>query len=168
MDVIFDIDGTTLDISHRLKYVKQSPKNWKAFRDPKEKEFDVPILPIISIAKALIKVNHQIIFASGRSEEERMDTVVSLSDYFLLDGWTEVSDRINWTSNHEHWPTLPFYMRKTGDYRKDTVVKGEMYDQMLADGYEPSMVFDDRPSVIRMWRELGDLTVIDVGQGLEF
>ena len=59
-------------------------------------------------------------------------------------------------------------MRKTGDYRKDTVVKGEMYDQMLADGYEPSMVFDDRPSVIRMWRELGGLTVIDVGQGLEF
>ena len=39
---------------------------------------------------------------------------------------------------------------------------------MLADGYEPSMVFDDRPSVIRMWRELGRLTVIDVGQGLEF
>ena len=29
-------------------------------------------------------------------------------------------------------------------------------------------VVDDRPSVIRMWRELGGLTVIDVGQGLEF
>ena len=59
-------------------------------------------------------------------------------------------------------------MRKDGDYRKDTIVKGEMYDQMLADGYEPTMVFDDRPSVLRMWREIDGLKVIDVGDGLEF
>ena len=58
-------------------------------------------------------------------------------------------------------------MRKEKDYRADTIVKGEMFDQMLADGYEPTMVFDDRPSVIRMWRTIG-LTVVDVGQGVEF
>ena len=32
MDVIFDIDGTLLDISHRLKFIQQKPKDWKAFR----------------------------------------------------------------------------------------------------------------------------------------
>ena len=30
---IFDIDGTLLDISHRLKHIKKTPKDWKAFRD---------------------------------------------------------------------------------------------------------------------------------------
>ena len=59
-------------------------------------------------------------------------------------------------------------MRKEGDYRSDTIVKEEMYNQMLVDGYKPTMVFDDRPSVLRMWRELGSLTVIDVGLGVEF
>ena len=53
MDIIFDIDGTLLDISHRLRHIKQKPKNWKAFRDPKEKTFDVPIMPVIRIATAL-------------------------------------------------------------------------------------------------------------------
>jgi hypothetical protein len=38
---------------------------------------------------------------------------------------------------------------------------------MVADGYKPEMVFDDRPSVIHMWRELG-LKTIDVGLGIDF
>ena len=59
-------------------------------------------------------------------------------------------------------------MRKNRDYRPDTIVKKEMYDQMLVDGYKPTLVFDDRPSVLRMWREIVGLTVVDVGMGIEF
>ena len=87
MDVIFDIDGTTLDISHRLKYVKQTPKNWKAFRDPKEKVHDEPIMPIINIARAFL-FNHprdRIIFASGRSESERADIFGKLNKNYYID-----------------------------------------------------------------------------------
>ena len=43
-----------------------------------------------------------------------------------------------------------------------------MYEQMLVDGYKPKLVFDDRPSVLRMWREIEGLQVVDVGHGVEF
>ena len=172
MDVIFDIDGTLLDITHRLKYIKQWPKDWNSFRSPGEKVYDVPILPIINIATALSMAGHRLIFASGRLEEERLDTVRSLSKWFLLDGWAKIYNPADFGEMYEDDPEKvpwhPFYLRKNNDYRADTIVKGEMFDQMLADGYEPTMVFDDRPSVIRMWKELGGLTVIDVGEGKEF
>jgi len=172
MDIIFDIDGTLLDISHRLRHIKQKPKNWKAFLDPKEKTFDVPIMPVIRIATALMHSPYppnRIIFASGRSESERVDTVRSLSKWFLLDGWQGIYNPEDFGEGYtlENTPTSPFYMRKDKDYRKDTIVKREMYDHMVADGYKPEMVFDDRPSVIRMWRELG-LKTIDVGLGINF
>ena len=38
---------------------------------------------------------------------------------------------------------------------------------MRDDGYNPIMAFDDRPNVIRMWREQG-LMVADIGKGVEF
>ena len=170
MDVIFDIDGTLLDISHRLKHIKKTPKDWKAFRDPKEKVHDEPIMPIINIARAFL-YNHprdRIIFASGRSESEIVDTVLSLSEWFLLDGWQKVTPDGKLGDAVETYPTSPFYMRAENDFRKDTIVKKEMYEQMLVDGYKPKLVFDDRPSVLRMWREIEGLQVVDVGHGVEF
>lgn len=173
MDVIFDIDGTLLDISHRLKYIKQTPKNWKAFRDPKQKWLDGPIIPVIRIATALMHApypKNRIIFASGRSESERADTVRSLSEWFLLDGWQDIYNPKWFGEGYtlENTPTSPFYLRAEKDFRADTVVKREMYEQMLEDGYKPELVFDDRPSVLRMWREIDGLKVVDVGHGVEF
>lgn len=31
MDIIFDIDGTLADCSHRLHWIQSKPKNWNAF-----------------------------------------------------------------------------------------------------------------------------------------
>ena len=84
MDIIFDIDGTLLDISHRLRFVNVNPKDWKAFRDPKQKRWDEPRLEIIQIADALQKRAHRLIFASGRLESERLDTARSLNRWFNL------------------------------------------------------------------------------------
>jgi hypothetical protein len=58
-------------------------------------------------------------------------------------------------------------MRKDKDYRPDTKVKAEMLETLRNQGFNPVMAFDDRPSVIRMWKEHG-LTVADVGDGVEF
>ena len=62
---------------------------------------------------------------------------------------------------------VPGYFRKDKDRRNDTVVKAEMYDMMLSDKFRPTLVFDDRPSVIRMWKDIG-IKVADVGHGKEF
>ncbi len=58
-------------------------------------------------------------------------------------------------------------MRAANDKRDDTEVKAEMLKTHFPDQSQISMVIDDRPSVIRMWRDLG-LTVVDVGKGVEF
>jgi hypothetical protein len=47
-------------------------------------------------------------------------------------------------------------MRKADDFRGDDIVKREILDEMTrAWGRKPDMVFDDRPRVVRMWREAG-------------
>ena len=46
-------------------------------------------------------------------------------------------------------------MRNTGDYRKDAIVKKELFDKYIADQYKIEAVFDDRLQVCRMWHSLG-------------
>jgi predicted kinase len=53
-------------------------------------------------------------------------------------------------------------MRKAGDMRKDTIIKEEIFWRDIADNYAVELVIDDRPSVCRMWRNLG-LKVLQVG-----
>jgi hypothetical protein len=45
------------------------------------------------------------------------------------------------------------WMRPAGDYRDDSIIKSELLDQILAAGYKPELVFDDRDRVVSMWRE---------------
>jgi arsenate reductase-like glutaredoxin family protein len=49
------------------------------------------------------------------------------------------------------------YMRRARDFRKDTIVKKEILDQILRTVPKESIAFviDDRPSVVEMWRENG-------------
>ena len=58
-------------------------------------------------------------------------------------------------------------MRKSGDKRPDTDVKKEILDKYFKDKIKIFTVIDDRPSVIRMWKE-NKLDVIDVGDGIDF
>jgi hypothetical protein len=46
-------------------------------------------------------------------------------------------------------------MRPYLDRRDDDIIKFELYEQMLADGYEPVLVFEDRDRVVKMWRSMG-------------
>lgn len=160
MDVIFDVDGTLLDISHRLKFIQppgwtpetarrdeeqegKYKKDWKSFRDPAMKQFDKPIMPVIRILNTLASTGNRIIIATGRSRDEEVATKESLSKFI------PIMDKI------------PMYMRSVKDYRKDSVVKKEMLVKMRKDGFDPVSVFDDRPSVIEMWHQEG-LFVFDV------
>ena len=154
MDIIFDIDGTLIDISHRLHLIKKTPPDWEEFRNPAQKRWDEPRLPIIKVAIALHKAGHQVILCSGRRESERKDTLESLSRF------------ICYNLIGPSWKPL-LCMRRDKDYRPDTEVKADMLETLRNQGFNPVMVFDDRPSVIRMWKEHG-LTVADVGNGIEF
>ena len=57
-------------------------------------------------------------------------------------------------------------MRPSNNSRPDHEVKAKIFDDYLS-GMKIKLVIDDRPSVIRMWKEKG-LEVLDVGDGHEF
>ena len=46
-------------------------------------------------------------------------------------------------------------MRADGDNRSDPEVKSDLYDRMILDGFNPILVFEDRASVVEMWRNRG-------------
>ena len=50
---------------------------------------------------------------------------------------------------------INLYMRSENDYRPDHEVKSALLDQMRIDGFDPKLVFDDRASVVKMWRVRG-------------
>ncbi len=56
------------------------------------------------------------------------------------------------------------HMRKSGDMRKDSIVKKEIYDEFILDKYNLAFVLDDRDQVVRVWRDLG-LTCLQVDYG---
>jgi hypothetical protein len=148
MLVVFDIDGTLANIEHRLDYVRSKPKNWKAFDAgiPNDKVNE----PVARVFHSMVAsdFNNDIVLASGRNERSRQAT----EDWLELNGLG-------------HYDKL--YMRKTDDRRCDDIVKREMLDQIIADyGKKPDMVFDDRPRVVRMWRDNG-IFVFNVYQGEE-
>lgn len=140
--VIFDIDGTLADCEHRKHWIQNKPKNWNAFFN--EMVYDRPIEATVNLAMMFSNFGHTVILCSGRPENYRNAT-----EYWL-------------NLNQIYYNKL--YMRKAGDFRADNIVKDELYQQMLADGYNPRIVFDDRKQVIDMWISKG-LFVFDVSQG---
>lgn len=55
-------------------------------------------------------------------------------------------------------------MRDAGDYRKDAVVKEEIYETCIKGKWNVHLVFDDRDQVVKMWRSKG-LTCYQVANG---
>jgi hypothetical protein len=129
---IFDIDGTVADLSHRLHFIERKPKKWREFFAASAD--DKAITHIRDLARHLSKVA-PVVFVSGRSDEVRAET----------EAWLK----------REIGQSGPLYMRRRNDRRPDYIVKAELLDQLLADGYRPIMAFDDRDQVVKMWREKG-------------
>ncbi len=73
--------------------------------------------------------------------------------------------RIGW--NVMASTTDGFWMRPAGNTEKDTVIKERIYREHIEGKYDVIAVFDDRPSVVRFWRQQG-LFVFDCGNGIEF
>lgn len=143
--IMVDIDGTVADCEHRTHYVQSKPANWPAFN--RAAKYDLPILPVIEAVEQFHKNGYSIVFCSGRSDDMEALTRQWIADNMKIDCYT-------------------LYMRKTGDYRADDIVKLELLERIRLDklGWSPFCVFDDRPRVIRAWRSVG-LFVFDVANG---
>lgn len=56
------------------------------------------------------------------------------------------------------------YMRKSGDFRKDSIIKREIFDQYIRNKYNIDFVLDDRQIVVDEWRKMG-LICLQVAPG---
>lgn len=158
--VICDIDGTVADCEHRKTFLQGAKKDWPGFFSKMDEDTF-----IVSTGKILSEKYHlekkKIIFVSARPEKYRQMTEDWLLRHNLV---PRRSVEARYMQKSIMYDAL--LMRADGDTREDTKTKQEILDTYLEKAWI-DVVVDDRPSVIRMWRENG-LEVIDVGPGVEF
>lgn len=132
--IIVDLDGT---LAHRCD------RQWFDYSKVDQDELDVTVYGIV---KAYADNGYTILIVSGR------------------EGTAEcISKTHSWLNKHN----VPYYdlmMRKEKDFRRDSIVKREIYDTLIKDKFDVEFVLDDRQQVVDMWREIG-LKCLQVAPG---
>ena len=138
---VFDMDGTLALVDHRRALVRGDKPDWHSFN--KASLLDPPNEPVANVLRALFAADYRIWIVSGRSDVAELETR-------------------GWLTKH----AIPFHqllMRPASDSRADHILKREwavkyrFADTVLA-------VFDDRNSVVQMWREL-EIPCFQVAEG---
>ncbi|KKW93894.1 phosphatase domain-containing protein [Sphingobium chungbukense] len=137
MFVVFDLDGTLANCEHRLHHIAMPAhgeadwpeQNWDAFYATVHE--DTPISPVQACAAALIDTGHRVEIWTGRSDNCRVATQRWLNDHGL--------------------GGLPLIMREGGDRTADYRLKRGW----ITERGKPDLIFEDRASVVAMWREQG-------------
>lgn len=106
---------------------------------------DQPNMPVVNCVRALSNQGHEIVFVTGREELLRESTMGWIQEHLGISG--------------------RLLMRVTGDYRPDVVVKSEFIEQEAINPKDVLLVFDDRESVVKMWREKFGLVCFQVAEG---
>jgi FMN phosphatase YigB (HAD superfamily) len=130
--VVFDLDGTLADTKHREHYVQRpvGEKDWRGFFAACDR--DQPIAPVLATLRAMVDAGHEVEIWTGRSAEVADKTQAWLLRYGLQG--------------------LPLRSRPEGDHTADTDLKAAWLEQHSR---KPDLVFEDRASVVAMWRSHG-------------
>ena len=79
--------------------------------------------------------NNRIIYLSGRD-----DSVQRLTETWLRENGC---------------PEGPLFMRKTGDTRKDCIIKAEIFDREIRGKYNVLFCLEDRDQMVKLYRDMG-------------
>lgn len=135
LGVIFDLDGTLALLGERSPY--------NASRAEEDELSQAVFFAYEAIRRG--KPDTAVILLSGRE-----------------DRWQPQTER--WLARHGiTYDAL--YLRRTGDRRKDTVVKREIYEAHIAKVYDIVVVFEDRDQVVKLWRDDLGLPCFQVAWG---
>lgn len=137
--VIFDLDGTLADGTHRLHLLPtvdlHLTDSWTEFN--KASKDDAPLQNTIDICNALGRSGYFVIILTGRSDVARAETE-------------------DWLQRHDVYHNM-LQMRPHSDNRKDIIIKEEFLRNVV--GLEDIVAaWDDSPEVIRHFRSLGITT----------
>lgn len=166
MDIIFDIDGTLADATHRLHFIKDlnywitprgnslAPRkpDWDSFLSDEQVSKDSPIPQTWTLLNSFWGGRNNILFATSRNEKTRDMTV-------------------QWLLRHITWQHATYvsisgylYMRSENDHRPSDQVKRDLLQRIRSLGYDPTLVFEDRKEDTAMWRSEG-LLCCQVAEG---
>lgn len=137
--IVCDLDGTlslfnskrsdgSVDVRHADAHVRTPYDASKADEDTLNE-------PVAEVIEQMHKAGYKIVFCSGREDIYWEPTV-------------------RFIEKHLNVP-YELYMRHTKDLRKDSIVKGEIYDTSIAPYYNVFFVLDDRTQVVNYWRSKG-------------
>ena len=124
-------DAVIFDVDGTLAHMdgKRSPFDWKA----------VGVDRVDNVIARQLKLHKdagdKILVVSGRDGSCRNETT-------------------EWLTKHElYFDEL--LMRPEGDYRKDSIIKKEIFENYIYGKYNVILVYDDRDQVVETWRSLG-------------
>lgn len=130
--VLCDVDGTVAS----MKGVR-GPFDWEKVGLDKPRTFVISMLENMAVEN-----DYHVIFLSGRDG----------CCYEATKDWLDMHIGCN----------FELMMRSSGDSRKDSVVKSEIFWGDIADNFNVVGVIDDRPCMIREWYNIGIENVISV------
>jgi len=133
--IIVDLDGTMASHYNEVGEQMRGHYEYSKVSD------DLPIPEIIEVVAALKDAGNSIIFVSGREDSCREATIEWLARFGFEPG------------------SYLLLMRKTGDHRKDFIIKYEIFREHIAEHYDILVCIDDRSQVVAMWRKIGIRTL---------
>lgn len=142
MFIVFDLDGTLCDITHRLHFIEDGRGDWDRFYAACI--HDEPKLAVLSLLHAL-KGSGQIEIWTGRSDRTRHATN-------------------QWLEEQNIHPAMLTRMRRDGDRRPDHKLKRAWLHESIHVGRKPDIAFEDRQRVVDMWRD-EEITCCQVAPG---
>lgn len=138
--ILVDIDGTVA--------LNTNGRGWFEWARVGE---DTPNEDVCFIVQSLLYARHsagfEIVFVSGRSDACKRETREWLEQTFDFDD-----------------QDFELFMRKEGDYRRDSIVKNEIFWDQIAPSWDVVACIDDRQQVVDEYRAMG-LTVLQVAEG---
>lgn len=132
--VIFDVDGTLVNVKNIRYLVAGKKKDFEAFH----------------IASAHCPPNWDI-WEAAMDEyhiKKRAVLIVTGREFIYM------PLTIEWMARYGV-PLSDAWSRNTGDYRPDAVIKREILTEIRSAGYNPVKAYDDHPKVGKMWIDEG-------------
>jgi acid phosphatase class B len=136
--LVCDLDGTIADNKNRQQYLRNGPKNWKAYNAAMAD--DGVYWDIVNLVQMYHDAGWTIVFVTAREGSPKIKEMT-----------------MDWLTNKAKVIHLgdKVVFRGDKDYRDDSVVKKEILDTLRSEGYDVQIALDDRDRVVAMWRENG-------------
>lgn len=138
--VVFDLDNTVSDASHREHFLKGEKRDWNSFFNAQQ--YDKPFPWAVALMNAIEKLDDgtKIVICTARP-----DTYRSMTE--------------EWLFKHQLWFD-ELFMRSRSDRRRDDIIKENMFEFDILSQYDVLFHVDDRKMVIDALRKKG-ITVLD-------